>query len=92
MSQPPRGSTAELRQGVPRTLSGEVVSLTPKPQARARRINNPHHASPQVTQTSEGRRAEEGWGTCGESDPLSDTLCLRVEEMRTRLPRLCLLF
>lgn len=39
-----------------------------KPQAHAGQINNPHQASPQVIQTSKGRRAEEGWGTCWKSD------------------------
>ncbi|CAB1434865.1 unnamed protein product [Pleuronectes platessa] len=50
----------------------------------------PHQASPQVTQASEGRRAEGAWsegggGGCRECDTLRDALCLRVEETRTRL-------
>lgn len=90
LSQPLCSWSEDRGHRVPRFLSGEVVSLTPKPQACARQINNPHQTSPQVTQTSEGSRAEEGWGTCREFDTLWDALCLGVEEMRTRLRQPCL--
>lgn len=45
-----------------------------KPQAHAGQINNPHHASPHVTQTSKGRRAEESRETWGELDLPLDAL------------------
>lgn len=77
---------------MPRIFSGEVVSLSLKPQACARQINNPHQALPQATQTSEDRQAEEGWGTYWEFDTLQDALHLRVEEMRSRHLKSCLFF
>lgn len=54
--------------------AGKVISLVLKPQAHASQINNPHRASPQVTQTSKGRRAEESLETRGEPNPLLDAL------------------
>uniref|UniRef100_A0A3Q1F3S4 Uncharacterized protein n=1 Tax=Acanthochromis polyacanthus TaxID=80966 RepID=A0A3Q1F3S4_9TELE len=46
-------------------------------------------ASPQVSQTSEGRRVEEDWGTCWEPDTLRDAPSGRD---RTRLRQPCLPF
>lgn len=54
--------------------AGKVISPVCKPRAHASRINNPHRASPHVTQTSKGRRAEEGPETRGEPGPLPDAL------------------
>lgn len=71
--------------------AGKVISLALKPQVHASQINNPHHAPPQVTQTWEGRRAEEGERP-GQNPILCLMVSLRVEEMRTRLPQPCLLF
>lgn len=61
----PGRHAAELRRrnGASQELSLVRSSvLRRKPQARARQINNPHQASPQVTQTSEGRRSGGGLG------------------------------
>lgn len=52
--------------------AGTVISLVLKPQAHASQINNPHRASPQVSQTSKDRRAEESRETRGEPDPPLD--------------------
>lgn len=52
--------------------AGKVICLVLKPQAHASQINNPHRAPPHVTQTSKGRRTEEGRETRGEPDPPLD--------------------
>lgn len=47
---------------VPRALSCEVVNLVPQPQAHAGQINNPHQASPQVTQKLQSQARRVGLG------------------------------
>lgn len=72
---------------VPRTLSGEVVSLTPKPQACARQINNPPSGFTTSHSKRWGQTSGGGWGDLLRTR-YSLRCSVRVEEMKTPLPRL----